>query len=139
MLFVTMEGMNTLLDSTEVEGKIKGLGRNDSTVNYIPFVDDVMIFSKVNFHFVDKIEEIYEDSANALGLIPILQKSKILFSKVGKREVRNRSNLKEGVLSVKYLGMPLHAKGLNTCHYKLIVDKMKNKIGSLGINTITSR
>lgn len=56
MLFViVMEGLTILLEYAGINDKIKGMGRKGSSVNHILFASDVMLFSKVNVHYVKTI------------------------------------------------------------------------------------
>lgn len=48
--------------------------------------------------------------------------------------MKQKSSFKEGFLPIRYLGVPLHSKKLNKCHYQLVVDK---KISFYGLNTIS--
>lgn len=111
-----MEGLSTL-EYVEIQGKIKDHRKKDLTVNHLLFTDDVMLFSKANHHYVKQIEGVLNEFADASGLIPNLRKSKIVFSRGVETSVRNVSKFKEGVLLVKHLGIPLHLKRLNKCHY----------------------
>lgn len=131
MLFViAMEGLSTLVEYAEVEGKVKGLGKNEAKVNHNLFADDVMLLSKATRHCIEKVEEVLGDFAKASGLKPNMKRSRILFCKGVKAEIRSKSNFKEGVLPIKYLGVPLHCRRLNICHYQSVVDKIKKKSGS---------
>lgn len=105
-------------------------------MNHILFADEVMIFSKANSHFVQKVESVLTTFARAFGFHPNMSKSKIVFSKGVKRRVRKFSNFKEGVLPVKYLGFPLHSKKLINYNYQPVVDKIR-KIGFYGLNTLS--
>lgn len=63
-------------------------------------------------------------------------KNKTIFSKGVSQAIRQASNF-EGLLPVKYLGIPLHSKRLQVMHYQPIVDKIKKKIEFYGMNTLS--
>lgn len=132
MLFViAMEGLSILMKYAEMEGKVMGLEKKDCSVNHILFADEVMLFLKVNAHYVKKIEGVLKMFGRASGLQPNMQKSKSV-SKV----VRSKSKFKEGVLPIKYLRVPLHSRNLLKCHFQTIVDKIK-RIGFSSLSTLS--
>lgn len=95
MLFVVaMEWLTILLEHAEIEGKLKGLGRNGPTVIHIFFKDDVM-FYKACIQSIGKIEEVLDLFSKASGLQDNMKKSKIIFSKSVLKAVR-RSGFKKG-------------------------------------------
>lgn len=56
MLFVlAMEGITTILDFAEIEGKIIGIGKKGSRVNHILFADGIMLFSKAQPHCIEAL------------------------------------------------------------------------------------
>lgn len=138
LLFVSaMEGLSSMLAYAEAEGRILGLGKKLCNVNHLLFADDVMIFSKATKHYVYQTEKVLSEFQKASGLKINLSKSKAIFSKRVPLSIRRISSYREGVLPVKYLGIPLHAKRLHVSDYQPLVDKIKKKIGFRGMNTLS--
>lgn len=132
MVFViVMEGLSTLLEYAEYEGKVKGLEKKESGVNHILFANDVMLFSKANPQSIKHVEEVLDYFAKVSGFQPNIHKSKIIFSKGVTNSVKQKSSFKKGFLLIRYLGVPLHSKKLNECHYQPSVDKKKAFIHSI--------
>lgn len=58
LLVITMEGLTTLLEYAETEGKIKALGKYGGAVNHLFIADEVMIFSGASVNYVKNIDEV---------------------------------------------------------------------------------
>lgn len=106
-------------------------------VCHLFFADDVMLFSKENLHHVKNMEEVLLAFGKASGLQVNINKSKIIFSRNVPQSIKSASSFKEGSLPVKHLGVPLHSKRLLTSHFQPVIDKVKKKMGFLGLNTLS--
>ncbi|GJR80293.1 putative RNA-directed DNA polymerase [Tanacetum coccineum] len=96
------------------------------------FADDLFIFARGDLDSARVIMESLEEFKATLGLIPSLPKSTAFFYNVlnhVKLAILNIMPFAEGTLPVKYLGVLLILLRLLNKDYKILVDKVKNRIG----------
>lgn len=109
LLFViAMKGFSSLMDYAEAEKKIVGFGKKGCKVNRLLFADYVMISSKASTGHIRHLEETLQAFGLASRLAPYIAKTKIIFSKSVEDNIKRSSNIKEGFLPLKHLGIPLH-------------------------------
>nr|GEW36900.1 putative reverse transcriptase domain, reverse transcriptase zinc-binding domain protein [Tanacetum cinerariifolium] len=95
------------------------------------FADDFFLFADANADSVQVICDALEDFKNCSGLVPSLSKSTIFFSNIlsaVKNCILDIMPFEEGVLPVKYLGVPLISFGLFYEDFKILVERVKIKI-----------
>ncbi|GJS26094.1 hypothetical protein Tco_0486714 [Tanacetum coccineum] len=94
--------------------------------------DDLFIFARRDLDSARVIMESLEEFKATLGLIPSLPKSTSFFCNVSnhvKLAILNIMPFAEGTLPVKYLGVPLISSRFFNKDCKILVDKVKNRIG----------
>nr|GEY06987.1 hypothetical protein [Tanacetum cinerariifolium] len=93
------------------------------------FANDLFLFSRGNPSLVDVIMDALEEFKHVLGLVPIIPKSTAFFCNVPnaiKAYILNFMPFAEGVLLVRYLGVPLISSRLLYRDSKLLVEKLKS-------------
>ncbi|GJZ64172.1 putative reverse transcriptase domain, reverse transcriptase zinc-binding domain protein [Tanacetum coccineum] len=96
------------------------------------FADDLFIFARGDVESARVIMEALEEFKSTSGLVPSLPKSTAFFCTVPnhiKLAILNIMPFSEGELPVKYLGVPLISSRLLNKDCKILVDRVKNKIG----------
>ncbi|GJY39285.1 hypothetical protein Tco_0425649 [Tanacetum coccineum] len=93
--------------------------------------NDLFLFAYANVDSVQVICDALEEFKNCSGLVPSLPKSTVFFSNVlsaVKNSILDIMPFEEGVLPVKYLGVPLISSGLFHQDCKILVERVKIKI-----------
>ncbi|GJX45178.1 RNA-directed DNA polymerase, eukaryota, reverse transcriptase zinc-binding domain protein [Tanacetum coccineum] len=106
-------------------------GCKEMKLNYLSFVDDLLLISHGDVDSIQVIKEALIELSNSSGLIPNMDKSVIFFGSVKEpKKLKILEVLPFNVrkLPVKYLSIPLLAKRLGIKDYKQLVDKVKGKI-----------
>ncbi|GJT48037.1 reverse transcriptase domain-containing protein [Tanacetum coccineum] len=101
-------------------------------INGIKEVDDLFIFSRGDVESARVIIEALEEFKCTSGLVPSLPKSTAFFCNVSnhvKLAILSIMPFSEGDLPVKYLGVPLISSRLLNKDCKILVDRVKNRIG----------
>lgn len=76
LFVIVMEGLTSLLEYSEAQGKIKALGKNECAINHLFFANDVMIFSKASEYWVKQVKGVLLSFSNTSGLQMNLEKAK---------------------------------------------------------------
>lgn len=105
-------------------------------MSHLFFADDVIFFSKATVGSVQHIEVLISFS-KASGLKANMGKSDIIFSKSVQVSIKQASNFKEGTLSVKCMGVPLHLKRLHPSQFRAVLDKVRKKLRFYGRNLLS--
>ncbi|XP_028070654.1 uncharacterized protein LOC114273089 [Camellia sinensis] len=95
------------------------------------FADDLMIFSKGDVPIVKLVMEGLEEFSNLSGLTLNPSKSNIYFSvcEMGLRtSILGIAKFKEGILSVKYLGVPLITTKLRATDCAPLIDRITKRV-----------
>lgn len=102
----------------------------EKTVN-LCFADDLILFCHGDPTSASIIMAALEEFKSCSGLVPSIPKSTVFFCNVKnyvKREILNILPFKEGVLPVKYLGVPLISTRLLHKDCKVLVERVKNRL-----------
>ncbi|GJU23286.1 hypothetical protein Tco_1156628 [Tanacetum coccineum] len=96
------------------------------------FVDDLFIFARGDVDSANMIRESLDEFKSSSRLVPSIPKSMTFFCNVPnyvKISILNIMSFGEGVLLVKYLGVPLISSRFLTKDCKVLVEKVKHRIG----------
>ncbi|KAJ0770489.1 putative RNA-directed DNA polymerase [Helianthus annuus] len=97
----------------------------------LSFADDLFIFVHGDVVSVKKVKEALETFTNISGLAPSPAKSTVFFCNVPlavRQEILNIMPYQEGILPVRYLGVPLISTRLLYKDCKILIERMENKI-----------
>ncbi|GJW86864.1 putative RNA-directed DNA polymerase [Tanacetum coccineum] len=104
----------------------------DIQIINVCFADDLFIFARGDVDSANIIRESLDEFKSSSGLVPNIPKSTAFFCNVPnyvKIDILNIMPFGEGVLSVKYLGVPLISSRFLTKNCKVLVEKAKHRIG----------
>ncbi|GKC93006.1 putative RNA-directed DNA polymerase, eukaryota, reverse transcriptase zinc-binding domain protein [Tanacetum coccineum] len=104
----------------------------DLQIINVCFVDDLFIFARRDVDSANIIRESFDEFKSSSRLVPSIPKSTTFFCNVPnyvKIAILNIMPFGEGVLLVKYLGVPLISSRLLTKDCKVLVEKAKHRIG----------
>ncbi|CAK8531689.1 unnamed protein product [Lathyrus sativus] len=100
-------------------------------ITNLTFVDDVLLFSKSDYRFVEFLLETLAKFSNSIGLFVNPMKCKVFFGGVDeatRMQITNLTNFEQGTFPFRYLGIPLTYKQLSDHYYMPLVDKIVGKI-----------
>ncbi|XP_071726825.1 uncharacterized protein [Rutidosis leptorrhynchoides] len=115
--------------SINVNGDLHGFFRGKRGLRQ----DDLFIFSHANVASVMVIREALDEFKRCSGLVPSLPKSTAFFCNVQasmKNSILAILPFEEGRLPVRYLGVPLVSSRLVYRDCKILVERVKNKVGN---------
>ena len=98
----------------------------------ICFADDLIMFARGDVQSAKVIMEALEEFKCVSGLIPSIPKSTIFFCNVldhVKSSILQLMPFEEGMLPIKYLGVPLISSRLLHKDCKILVERVRNRIG----------
>lgn len=91
LFIICTEGLVSLLEKSALNGSLRGICicRGAPIINHLLFVDDSFIFCKANKAYSDALLSILHTYAHASGQCINIEKTKMVFSKNVKEEIRN--------------------------------------------------
>ncbi|GJZ51831.1 putative RNA-directed DNA polymerase [Tanacetum coccineum] len=101
-------------------------------ITHLCFADDLILFCHGDTLSASLIKEALDEFKEYSGLVPSIPKSTAFFSNVKqviKNSILDIMPFEEGTLPVKYLGVPLISSRLLHKDCKVLVEKVKNKVG----------
>lgn len=116
-LFVmSMEYLTRMMKSLRKQPLYKYHPRCDVLhITHLTFADDLLFFAKGNLSSISTLMELFEEFNCTSGLVANKHKCEIFFAGVKpqmKDSILSKVQMKEGVLSFRYLAIPLNAKRL---------------------------
>ncbi|GJX06069.1 RNA-directed DNA polymerase, eukaryota, reverse transcriptase zinc-binding domain protein [Tanacetum coccineum] len=107
-------------------------GCKELNITHLCFADDLMAFCYGDVKSVKIIKGTIKEFNKYSGLYPNMVKSTIFFGSVyeqTRHDILNIVPFKVGNLPMKYLGVPLLEKCLGVADCKVLIDKLKAKVG----------
>ncbi|GJY05164.1 RNA-directed DNA polymerase, eukaryota, reverse transcriptase zinc-binding domain protein [Tanacetum coccineum] len=130
---LVMEVLSLLMAKNTQESDFKyHFGCKEMKITHLCFADDLMVFCHGDYKSVKVIKKTIEEFSDYSGLHPNLNKGTIFFRGICEQErsvIINTIKFHVGKLPMKYLGVPLLAKCLGVAECKILVDKVKAKVG----------
>lgn len=102
-------------------------------ITHLCFADDLMLFVKGTKESVQGALSVFEEFEVWSGLSINLEKSTIYMAGVSvaeKQSILTNFKFAEGVLPVRYLGLPLMKKAMSKKDYLPLLEQIRSKIGS---------
>ncbi|XP_022003043.1 uncharacterized protein LOC110900463 [Helianthus annuus] len=99
----------------------------------VSFADDLFIFVNGDISSVKKVKNALELFTSISGLVPSPSKSTVFLCNVPpsvRQQILSVMPFQQGVLPVRYLGVPLITTKLNFKDCKILVDRLEHKITS---------
>ncbi|GJW89182.1 RNA-directed DNA polymerase, eukaryota, reverse transcriptase zinc-binding domain protein [Tanacetum coccineum] len=131
---LVMEVLNLIMiKNIEEDGQFRyHAGCKELKVTHLCFVDDLMVFYHGDVHSLSLVKKSLNEFSKYSGLLPNLKKSTIFFGSIKenlKYDLLKVIPFSVGTLPMKYLGVPLLAKclGVNDC--RILIEKVKSRVG----------
>ncbi|KAM3233259.1 hypothetical protein P3L10_018618 [Capsicum annuum] len=109
-------------------------------LNHLCFADDMLLFYKRQFDSVGLILLGLKTFSSASRLCTNCSKSSIFCVNINSQVLENLNELTgytTGALPLKFLGAPISAKKLSSMDYEDLLDKMTNRIKTLGTRNLS--
>jgi hypothetical protein len=135
LFVIPMEGLSLLLgDAVSSNSQFDfHPGCRELKLNHLCFADDLLIFFAASIRSVKVIKDVLDDFEQILGLKANPSKSSIFLAGVNpvlKQDILEMLHMPEGVLPVRYLGVPLISKRLTYVDCESLVAKITAIIDS---------
>ncbi|GAA0168214.1 reverse transcriptase [Lithospermum erythrorhizon] len=95
------------------------------------FADDMFIMSSIDEVSLQCIKSVLKEFGELAGLVPNMEKSNIFVARGNVEVAKNLSrfmNIPIGILSLRYLGVPLTANKMSRNNCKVLVDKITERL-----------
>ncbi|XP_077232161.1 uncharacterized protein LOC143866893 [Tasmannia lanceolata] len=129
---VVMEMLSCILYRPQMEGRISSpFARGNYCINHLFFADDVMLFADANLSNAAGLTQCLLEFKVCSGLEASLNKSEIFFSGIPPQQrvqISSVMSFCEGVLPVRYLGLPLVTTRLTKGDCQPLISRIRNKI-----------
>ncbi|GJS46023.1 hypothetical protein Tco_0596144, partial [Tanacetum coccineum] len=106
-------------------------GCKELQILYLNFADDLMMFCHGDVISASVMRRDMDEFCLSFGLRPSMAKSTVYFGNVTndfKEEIRAVMPFCEGILPVKYLGIPLNSNQISRSDYTVLIEKVKKRI-----------
>ncbi|GJW50193.1 RNA-directed DNA polymerase, eukaryota, reverse transcriptase zinc-binding domain protein [Tanacetum coccineum] len=131
---LVMEVLNlVMIKNIEEDGQFRyHAGCKDLKVTHLCVADDLMVFCHGDVHSLSLVKKSLNEFSKYSGLLPNLKKSTVFFGSIKenlKYDLLKVVPFSVGTLPMKYLGVPLLAKclGVNDC--RILIEKVKSRVG----------
>lgn len=135
LFVIAMEVFSGIMKKLAVENRMKWHPKCEALqLSHLAFTDDLFIFSKADRSSVMGIKEGLCQFQRLSGLTVSERKSNIFFggcSNHFKNTIKGTLGFQEGVLPVRYLGLPLVSNMLKVRDCRPLIEKNQNKGNSL--------
>lgn len=105
----------------------------DLSLTHICFADDVLVFSDGKQSSIENILSVFSEFAKISGLNISLEKSTLYLAGVKAEDstaILKQFPFEAGSLPVRYLGLPLLTKRMNTQDYNPLISRIRTRISS---------
>ncbi|XP_074292527.1 uncharacterized protein LOC141619411 [Silene latifolia] len=109
-------------------------------LNHLMFADDLLMFCKGNVQSIMLMMRAFSSFSKASGLSMNNSKSEVYYNGVAqalKDDIKQVTGFTEGAMPFRYLGVPVQATRLTKIECNILVEKMVNKIRSLGAKKLS--
>lgn len=136
LFILSMEIISRMLNLSESLNYLKGikLSRNNTTINHLLFVDNLLIITRASPFDATNCNIILDVFNSWSGLQISYHKSGIPFSRFvrgsSKRIMKNNLNMKKLGKDTKYLGNQLFIKRKKKESFQFLIEKIQNKLTS---------
>ena len=101
-------------------------------ISHLIYADDLMMLSRGDLKSVETLWGSLLHFGEASGLLPNIQKSQIFMAGVEediKERITEYTGIPQGMLPIRYLGIPLASEGLRVVHYAPLIEAITTQIG----------
>lgn len=141
LFVIVMEYFSRMLSSVHNERLFKFHPKCKATrLTHLFFADDIMMMAKADRYSPIILKNLVDRFGSVSGLKINLQKSQIFFCGVNdsmKNYLLQELGFSEGILPIRYLGLPLIASKLSVRDCKPILDKIRSRITSWSARLLT--
>ncbi|KAJ4816988.1 RNA-directed DNA polymerase (reverse transcriptase)-related family protein [Rhynchospora pubera] len=136
LFILATDTLSKLITKGINSGHIQGLGPsldNGKKIVHLQYADDTLLFLKADNIMVDKLQWILKSFESLSGLKINFAKSELLSLTLSTNiceELASMLNYKIGHFLLKYLGLPLHWKAPSRSDWRLVIDKVGQKLTS---------
>lgn len=136
-----MNCLSHLLNKSAKEGKFNYHSKcKRMELTHLSFADDLLIFSDGSPRSVTNILEILKDFEARSGLAVSIEKTSLFAAGLKPHELtqlKAATGLTEGVLPVRYLGVPLCTNKLSMLHCAPLIQSIKTKLHSWTVRSLS--
>ncbi|XP_058746417.1 uncharacterized protein LOC131619325 [Vicia villosa] len=121
-----MEYLNRLLVKMHSHAKCEKAG-----ITNLTFADDILMFCKGDITSVQMLIKTVQDFFDSIGLVINPRKCKVFYGGTDrdtKEQLIRSTSFEEGILPMKYLGVPITRKRLNIHHYMPLIEKIMKRM-----------
>lgn len=101
-------------------------------IKHLAYADDLMLFGRADTTSVRILWECLTQFGGMSGLRANVLKSQMFLAGIqglDRQRILEITGIPEGILPVRYLGIPLAAEGLRVLHYAPLLEKIATQIG----------
>ncbi|KAI3771839.1 hypothetical protein L6452_03008 [Arctium lappa] len=135
LFLIVAESLNTLMKEAKAEGIFEGIkvGKEGMEISHLQYADDAIFFGKWNIRNLKNLMKILKCFYEASGLKINISKSKLYGIGVEEEETQAWAHgigCVHGVLPFMYLGLPVGVVMSKSDSWKMVVEKIKNKLAT---------
>ncbi|CAA7017583.1 unnamed protein product [Microthlaspi erraticum] len=111
-----------------------------SKLTHLCFADDLLIFVEGSLESVQNVLQVLHEFQLRSGLVVSVQKSSFFASGMTEREcdlIQFSTGMPQGVLPVRYLGIPLCTKKLSIVKCQVLIQQVKEKFTSWSARSLS--
>ncbi|XP_020254858.1 uncharacterized protein LOC109831820 [Asparagus officinalis] len=131
LFFLGMEYLSRRLNTLKNDSLFKHHPKcSKLNITHIFFADDLLLFGKANIYSIAKLYDCLQEFSQVSGLEVNPNKCSVYFSGIDdrlKQQICTVLNFLEGVLPVRYLGMPLISKRLSSLECSPLINKITDQ------------
>lgn len=135
LFIIAAEGLNWLFKDAVTQHSLSGLemGSKGPNITHLQFVDDTLVFCKVNLEEVQTVKLLLNEFEVVSGLK--INYHQTILCGVGVPDLELQAltqvfNCQSQKLPIKYLGMPLGASLMLKSTWKPVIDKIKSRLAT---------
>ena len=141
LFVIAMNVLSLMLNKAAAEAKIKYHHKcYSSKLTHLCFADDLLIFINGSLCVVQNVLQVLKEIELRSGLAVSVQKSSFFASGLTDQEIdtiKASTGMPDGLLPVRYLGVPLCTKKLTIANCEMLLQQIKAKFTSWTVKTLT--
>jgi len=141
LFVIAMNVLSVMLNRAASELKVKYHQRcSSSRLTHLCFADDLLIFIDGSIDSVQNVLQVLKEFELRSGLAVSVQKSSFFASGLSQQEmdtIKASTGMPNGILPVRYLGVPLCTKKLTLANCEILIQQVKAKFNSWTVKTLS--
>lgn len=141
LFVIAMNMLSLMLNKAASDLKIKYHQKcSKSKLTHLCFADDLLIFTEGSLSSVQNVLQVLREFELRSGLAVSVQKSSFFASGLTQQEldeIKVSTGMPNGLLPVRYLGVPLCTKKLTIANCEVLIQQVKAKFTSWTVKTLS--